>query len=52
MMVGAGLKKGVTLKRPIRNVDIVPTICHVVGNGMPENVEGGVIYQALENEVL
>lgn len=47
MMVGGGIKEGLTLARPIRNVDIVPTICHLVGNRMPENVEGGVIYQAL-----
>lgn len=46
MMVGAGIKQE-TLSRPIRNVDIVPTICHLVGNRMPANVEGGVIYQAL-----
>lgn len=46
MMVGAGIKQEV-LARPIRNVDIVPTICHLVGNRMPANVEGGVIYQAL-----
>ncbi len=46
MMVGAGIKAE-TLSRPIRNVDIVPTICHLVGNRMPANVEGGVIYQAL-----
>ena len=27
--------------------DVVPTICHLVGNRMPKDVEGGVIYQAL-----
>ena len=47
-MAGSGIKEGYTLKRPVRNVDIVPTICHVVGNRMPSNVEGGVIYQALK----
>ncbi len=48
MMVGAGIKKGETIARPIRNVDIVPTICEIVGNRMPKTVEGGVIYQALD----
>ena len=48
-MAGGGLKKGEVLERPVRNVDIVPTICHLVGNRMPKNVEGGVIYQALED---
>ena len=49
MMVGAGLKEGEFIDRPIRNVDIVPTICHLVGNRMPKHVEGGVIYQALKD---
>lgn len=47
LMAGTGLKKGAIIKRPIRNVDIVPTMCHVIGNRMPNEVEGGVIYQAL-----
>ena len=46
IMAGGGLKKGEVLKRPVRNVDIVPTICQLVGNRMPKDVEGGVIYQA------
>lgn len=46
MMAGGGIKAE-TLSRPIRNVDIVPTICHLVGNRQPKDVEGGVIYQAL-----
>lgn len=46
MMVGDGIKCE-TIHRPIRNVDIVPTICHLVGNRMPKDVEGGIIYQAL-----
>ena len=48
IMGGAGIKKGYTMKRPVRNVDIVPTICHLLGNRMPHEIEGGVIYQALE----
>lgn len=47
IMAGAGFKSGETIKRPIRNVDVVPTICHLVGNRMPKDVEGGIIYQAL-----
>jgi len=47
VLAGCGLKKGETIARPIRNVDIVPTLCHLVGNRMPKHVEGGVIYQAL-----
>lgn len=48
VMAGAGIKKGETITRPIRAVDIVPTICEIVRNRMPKNVEGGVIYQALD----
>jgi predicted AlkP superfamily phosphohydrolase/phosphomutase len=47
VMAGAGVKKGEVIKRPVRIVDIVPTICHLVGIPMPRDVEGGVIYQAL-----
>lgn len=47
---GMGLKKGEYIKRPIRNVDIVPTFCHLVGNRQPKDVEGGVIYQLLADE--
>jgi len=48
IMAGSGIKQGYTVNRKIRNVDIVPTICHVVGNRMPKDVEGGVIWQALK----
>lgn len=47
MMAGNGLKQGEWINRPIRIVDIVPTICHVSGVRQLKNVEGGVIYQAL-----
>lgn len=47
MMVGAGLKAGQFISRPIRIVDIVPTICHLCGIRQPKDVEGGIIYQAL-----
>lgn len=50
MMAGGGLKTGATFKRPIRIVDVVPTICHVCGVRQPKGVEGGVIYQALEEK--
>ncbi|CEP68293.1 Type I phosphodiesterase/nucleotide pyrophosphatase/phosphate transferase [Moorella glycerini] len=48
MMAGAGVKKGEIIKRKVRIVDIVPTICYLQGAPMPRDVEGGVIYQALE----
>ena len=48
IMCGAGLKKGETINRKVRIVDVVPTICHLAECPMPSNVEGGVIWQALE----
>lgn len=48
MMIGAGLKAKTFIRRPIRVVDIVPTICYLTDTPMCSNVEGGVIYQALE----
>lgn len=47
ILAGAGLKAGVRIERPIRAVDLVPTICHLCQVDMPAQVEGGIIYQAL-----
>ena len=49
LMGGDGFKKGVTIDRRCKVVDVVPTICHITGTPMPKDVEGSVIYQALEN---
>ncbi|MBO5429608.1 MAG: hypothetical protein J6A10_06570, partial [Peptococcaceae bacterium] len=48
IMGGAAFKQGEYIDRPIRITDIVPTICHITDTGMPGNVEGGIIYQALK----
>ena len=47
-MFGGAFKEGEVMARPVRLVDVVPTICHICGASMPKNVEGGVIYQALK----
>lgn len=49
ILSGAGVRKGVPLNREVRVVDVSPTICYLLGLPMPENVEGGVIYEALED---
>lgn len=49
IMFGGPFKQGEVLERPVRLVDVVPTICHICGASMPKNVEGGVIYQALKD---
>lgn len=48
LMIGSGFKKHATINRPIRIVDVVPTICYLTDTPVPSNVEGGVIWQALE----
>ncbi|MDF2504988.1 alkaline phosphatase family protein [Clostridium sp.] len=46
--VGAGIKKGESIERKVKTVDIVPTISYLAGVAVPKNAEGGIIYQALE----
>ncbi|MBW2086871.1 MAG: alkaline phosphatase family protein [Deltaproteobacteria bacterium] len=48
MAAGPGIKKGEIIKRPVNVIDIVPTICHLTDIPLPRDVEGGIIYQALE----
>lgn len=48
LMSGGLFKKGATINRKVRIVDVVPTICQITDCPMPSNVEGGVIWQALE----
>ncbi len=49
IMAGAGVQQGVALQRQVRVVDVAPTLCYLLGMPMPKNVEGGIIYEALEN---
>ena len=49
VLSGAGVRKDVALSRQVRVVDIAPTLCYLLGLPMPANVEGGVVYEALEN---
>jgi len=45
---GAGIKKNTVIDRKVRIVDIVPTICHLQNLPLPEQVEGAIVYQMLE----
>lgn len=49
-LAGPGIKKNHVLNRTVEMVDVVPTLCHLAGNSVPETVDGGVIFQALINE--
>ncbi|HIM56222.1 MAG TPA: hypothetical protein EYM39_05905 [Candidatus Latescibacteria bacterium] len=49
VMAGAGVKEGLALKRQVRVVDVAPTLCYLLGMPMPKQVEGGVVYEALED---
>lgn len=49
VLAGAGVKQGVALRRQVRVVDVAPTIAYLLGVPMPANLEGGVVYEALED---
>ena len=49
IMSGPGIRKDISLKRQVRVVDVAPTLCYLLGWPMPKNVEGGIIYEALED---
>ena len=49
VMAGAGVRRAGLLNRQVRVVDVAPTICYLLGTPMPKQVEGGVIYGALQD---
>lgn len=49
VLAGAGIRRGVALQRQVRSVDVAPTLCYLLGAPMPQHVEGGVVYEALED---
>ena len=49
VIAGAGIKKTGKLEKQVRSIDVAPTICYLTGVPMPAQVEGGVVYEALEN---
>jgi len=48
-LAGPGIKKGVELERNVWCLDLMPTLCYLTGWPIPENAEGAIIFQALEN---
>ena len=48
---GKGLKQGYETNRVIRQVDMAPTICVLLGCRFPETCEGAPIYQILAEEL-
>ncbi len=46
---GAGVRSAGPLERQVRVIDVAPTVCYLTGAPMPRNVEGGVIYEAVED---
>jgi len=49
LLAGPGVKKGVTLERTIWLQEVVPTLCYLADLPVPEQCEGAIIYQALED---
>ena len=48
IMKGPGVRKGVRLRRPVKLIDLAPTLAHLLGIPRPRDAEGRVIYEALE----
>jgi len=48
LIMGAGIKKGVKLDRPINHVDQMPTLLHLMGIDIPPFVQGKIIFEALK----
>lgn len=48
ILAGGGVKQNTIIRRKVREVDIVPTLCQLANVKPCSNVEGGVIWQALE----
>lgn len=44
---GAGVKKGCTTNRVIREMDVAPTVAAILGVRMPKECEGAPVYQIL-----
>ena len=49
LAAGKGLKQGYDCQRIIRQVDVTPTVAHMLDIRMPKQCEGAVVYQILED---
>ncbi|MHB1417575.1 MAG: alkaline phosphatase family protein, partial [Chloroflexota bacterium] len=49
LMKGPGVKQGETIERTVYLADIVPTICYLTELPLPQQTEGSILYQALED---
>jgi hypothetical protein len=49
MFRGPNIKENYTYPRPRWLADIVPTLCYLTGNRIPDDTEGAPIYQIMED---
>mgnify|MGYP005842870009 CR=1 FL=1 len=49
VLEGPGVKRGAVVSRPVELADLAPTICYLAETPVPDDCEGGIIYQALED---
>ena len=49
VMNGPGVKRGLRLERTVWLTDITPTLCYLMGLPVPNEAEGAIIYQALQD---
>ena len=47
---GSGIKENYTCERMIRQTDVAPTVCALLGVRFPKNSEGSVVHQILTKE--
>lgn len=48
IFAGPGFKKGFERKKPLKIVDVIPTLCHVLKWSPPAQSEGSIAYDLLE----
>ncbi len=49
ILSGPGVRQDVVLERTIWLQDVVPTLCYLADLPVPQNCEGAIVYQALED---
>jgi len=48
LISGPGIKKGYKIKEPIRHIDQYPTIMNILGQDIPDFVEGKILWDIME----
>ena len=52
LMAGPGVKKGYELKKPVRLIDVAPTVAFLLGFPPPKDSEGSILLEALSEDFI